>query len=143
MIDIDHFKKFNDRYGHKTGDQVLKMVASKLRGVSGGAKIFRYGGEEFTAIFPGKSVEEAIPYLQEYRESMESSPFVVRSKIRRKSTSNNRGKSKLSGLKRVKVTVSIGVAELDKNHTNPEKVLKAADRKLYKAKKAGRNRVKS
>jgi diguanylate cyclase len=74
---------------------------------------------------------------------MESSPFVVRSKIRRKSTSNNRGKSKLSGLKRVKVTVSIGVAELDKNHTNPEKVLKAADRRLYKAKKAGRNRIKS
>jgi len=143
MIDIDRFKKFNDRYGHKTGDQVLKMVASKLRGISGGAKIFRYGGEEFTAIFPGKSVEEAIPYLQEYRESMESSPFVVRGKIRRKSTSKNRGNSKLSGLKRVKVTVSIGVAELDKNHNNPEKVLKAADRRLYKAKKAGRNRVKS
>jgi diguanylate cyclase (GGDEF)-like protein len=143
MIDIDRFKKFNDRYGHKTGDQVLKMVASKLRGISGGAKIFRYGGEEFTAIFPGKSVEEAIPHLQEYRESMESGPFVVRSKIRRKSTSKNRGKSKLSGLKRVKVTVSIGVAELDKNHTNPEKVLKAADRRLYKAKKAGRNRIKS
>jgi diguanylate cyclase (GGDEF)-like protein len=143
MIDIDHFKKFNDTYGHDTGDQVLKMVASKLRGMSRGAKTFRYGGEEFTVIFPGKSVEEAIPHLQEYRKNIESSPFVVRSKIRKKSTSKNRGKSKLSGLKRVKVTVSIGVAELDKNHTNPEKVLKAADKRLYKAKKAGRNQVKS
>ena len=143
MIDIDHFKKFNDSYGHDAGDQVLKMVASKLRGMSRGAKTFRYGGEEFTVIFPGKSVEEAIPHLQEYRKQIESSPFVVRSKIRKKSTSKNRGKSKLSGLKRVKVTVSIGVAELDKHNTNPEKVLKAADKRLYKAKKAGRNQVKS
>jgi diguanylate cyclase (GGDEF)-like protein len=143
MVDIDHFKKFNDTYGHGTGDQVLKMVASKLRGMSGGAKTFRYGGEEFTAIFSGKSAEEAIPYLEQYRKSIESSPFVVRSRMRRRSTLKNRGKSKLSGLKRVKVTVSIGVAEPDKDLTNPEKVLKAADKTLYKAKKAGRNQVKS
>jgi diguanylate cyclase (GGDEF)-like protein len=143
MIDIDHFKKFNDAYGHDAGDQVLKMVSSKLRGMSRGAKTFRYGGEEFTVIFPGKSAKEAIPHLQEYRKNIESSPFVVRSKIRKKSTSKNRGKSKLSGLKRVKVTVSIGVADLDKHNTNPEKVLKAADKRLYKAKKAGRNQVKS
>ena len=63
--------------------------------------------------------------------------------MRRRSTLKNRGKSKLSGLKRVKVTVSIGVAEPDKDLTNPEKVLKAADKTLYKAKKAGRNQVKS
>lgn len=143
MVDVDHFKKFNDSYGHDAGDQVLKMVASKLRGMSRGAKTFRYGGEEFTVIFPGKSVEEAIPHLQEYRKNIESSPFVVRSKIRKKSTSKNRGKTKLSGLKRVKVTVSIGVAELDRHNTSPEKVLKAADKRLYKAKKAGRNQVKS
>jgi diguanylate cyclase (GGDEF)-like protein len=142
MIDVDHFKKFNDRYGHETGDQVLKMVASKLRSMSGGSKAFRYGGEEFTAIFPGKDAEEAVPYLQKYRRTVENTPFVVRSKTRRKSTSKSRGKTKLSGLKRATVTVSIGVAAPDKGLANPEQVLKAADKALYKAKKAGRNRVK-
>jgi diguanylate cyclase (GGDEF)-like protein len=142
MIDVDHFKKFNDRYGHETGDQVLKMVASKLRSMSGGSKAFRYGGEEFTAIFPGKDAEEAVPYLQKYRRAIENTPFVVRSKTRRKSTSKSRGKTKLSGLKKATVTVSIGVAAPDGNLANPEQVLKAADKALYKAKKAGRNRVK-
>ncbi|MDX9756504.1 MAG: GGDEF domain-containing protein [Sulfurimonas sp.] len=52
MIDIDHFKKFNDTYGHDTGDEVLKMVASKLAEVSGGGKAYRYGGEEFVLLFP-------------------------------------------------------------------------------------------
>jgi diguanylate cyclase (GGDEF)-like protein len=142
MIDVDHFKKFNDRYGHETGDQVLKMVASKLREMSGGSKAFRYGGEEFTAIFPGKDAEEAVPYLQKYRRMIENTPFMVRSKTRRKSTSENRGKTKLSGLRRATVTVSIGVAAPDKGLANPELVLKAADKSLYKAKKAGRNRVR-
>jgi diguanylate cyclase (GGDEF)-like protein len=142
MIDVDHFKKFNDRYGHETGDQVLKMVASKLRSMSGGSKAFRYGGEEFTAIFPGKDSEEAVLYLQKYRRAIESTPFVVRSKTRRKSTSKSRGRTKLSGLRRAKVTVSIGVAGPGKDLRNPEQVLKAADKALYKAKKAGRNRVK-
>lgn len=143
MIDVDYFKKFNDRYGHKTGDQVLKMIASKLRNMPGGAKIFRYGGEEFTAIFPGKDVEGALPYLEKYRRSVEYTPFVVRSKTRLKSTSENRGRIKLSGLKQAKVTVSIGVAAPGKGLADPERVLKAADRALYRAKKAGRNRVKS
>jgi diguanylate cyclase (GGDEF)-like protein len=143
MVDVDHFKKFNDTYGHKTGDQVLKMVASKLQIMSGGAKTFRYGGEEFAVIFPGKSVEEAVRHLEKYRKSIESAPFVVRSRMRRKNTAQNRGKSKLSGLRRAKVTVSIGVAEPDKNLTNPQKVLKAADKTLYRAKKAGRNQVRS
>jgi diguanylate cyclase (GGDEF)-like protein len=143
MIDVDHFKKFNDRYGHKTGDQVLKMIASKLRDISGGARVFRYGGEEFTAIFPGKDAEESMPYLEKYRRTIEYTPFVVRGKTRRRGTSKSRGKIKLSGLKRAKVTVSIGVAAPDKDLTDPERVLKAADRALYGAKKAGRNRVKS
>lgn len=142
MIDVDLFKKFNDRYGHETGDQVLKMVASKLRTMSGGSKAFRYGGEEFTAIFPGKDAEEAVPYLEKYRRTVENTPFVVRSKTRRKSTSKSRGRTKLSGLRRATVTVSIGVAAPDKHLANPEQVLKAADKALYKAKKAGRNRVK-
>ena len=64
MIDVDHFKKFNDTYGHETGDQVLKMIASKLEKISGGARTFRYGGEEFAAFFSGKSAEEALPHLE-------------------------------------------------------------------------------
>jgi len=141
MIDVDHFKKFNDTYGHKTGDQVLKMIASKLEKISGGAKIFRYGGEEFAAIFPGKSAAEAQPHLEKYRQSMASTPFIVRSKHRRNSKPKNSGRLKLSGQKQVQVTVSIGVAGSDKNLVDPEKVLKSADKILYKAKKAGRNRV--
>ncbi len=141
MIDVDHFKKFNDAYGHKTGDQVLKMIASKLEKITGGAKTFRYGGEEFTAIFPGKSAEEALPHLEKYRHAVASTPFVVRSKQRRKNTPKSKKKIKTSHQKQVRVTVSIGVSEPDKHLTDPEKVLKAADKILYKAKKAGRNIV--
>jgi diguanylate cyclase (GGDEF)-like protein len=141
MIDVDHFKKFNDRYGHRTGDQVLKMIASKLKEITGGAKVFRYGGEEFTAIFPGKGVEEAVPHLDVYRKIIESIPFVIRGKERQKGSVENRGKAASKGQKRAKVTVSIGVAAPGKAHPTPEKVLKAADKSLYQAKKAGRNRV--
>ena len=143
MIDIDHFKKFNDTYGHKTGDQVLRMVAMKLAEVSGGAKTYRYGGEEFTAIFPGKSAKEALPYMEEYREIIESSPFFVRDKKRRKTSSENRGKNSRKSEKSVSVTVSIGIASSGNNLNKPEKVIKAADKILYKAKNAGRNVVKT
>ena len=139
MIDIDHFKKFNDQYGHKTGDHVLKMIASKLKDITGGAKVFRYGGEEFTAIFPGKSLEEALPHVEVYRKIVESTPFIVRGRERR--STDRKGKTSSNGQKRVKVTVSIGVAAPGKEATTPDKVLKEADRNLYKAKKAGRNRV--
>jgi diguanylate cyclase (GGDEF)-like protein len=141
MIDVDHFKKFNDTYGHKTGDQVLKMIASKLERISGGARTFRYGGEEFTAIFSGKDAEESITYVEDFRQAIESTPFVVRGKDRRRGQRKKRGSGKSSDLEEVKVTVSIGIASPDKELTDPEKVLKAADKSLYKAKKGGRNRV--
>lgn len=64
MVDVDHFKKFNDTHGHDVGDQVLRLVASQLRKVGGGGKAYRYGGEEFTLLFPGKSVEQCMPYWQ-------------------------------------------------------------------------------
>jgi diguanylate cyclase (GGDEF)-like protein len=143
MIDIDHFKKFNDQYGHKTGDQVLKMVASKLKDITGGAKVFRYGGEEFTAIFPGKEVEEALPHLDVYRRIIESTPFAIRGKDRRRKSAKNRAEGTSKGQKSVTVTVSIGAAAPGKDLTSPEKVLKQADKVLYKAKKAGRNRVET
>jgi diguanylate cyclase (GGDEF)-like protein len=141
MIDIDHFKKFNDKYGHKTGDQVLKMVASKLKELTGGAKVFRYGGEEFTAVFPGKTAKEVVPHLDTYRKIMESSPFTVRGRSRKKSSAENRGKTSRAGRNGIHITVSIGVASPNRRMATPEKVLKAADKVLYKAKKAGRNRV--
>ena len=59
VVDIDHFKRFNDTYGHETGDQVLRLVAAKLAGVTGGGCAYRVGGEEFSILFPGKSVKEA------------------------------------------------------------------------------------
>ncbi len=141
MLDIDHFKKFNDTYGHKTGDDVLRMVASIFSMTGGGAKTFRYGGEEFTAIFPGKTASEALPYLEKLRKNIAESSFSVRSKTRKKKSAKDRGKAAQKS-KQVNVTISIGVAESSKKYNSPEEVIKAADAILYKAKKAGRNCVK-
>jgi len=140
MLDIDHFKKFNDRHGHDVGDQVLRMVASRLSNVSGGGRAYRYGGEEFTLIFPGKYAQEAAHHLEELRKDIESSGFVVRGKIRpvrkpKKPSKNTRSDS------RVSVTVSIGMAGRDEFNPRSQDVLKAADKALYKAKKAGRNQL--
>jgi diguanylate cyclase (GGDEF)-like protein len=141
MMDIDHFKKFNDRYGHKTGDDVLKIVGTRLKQISGRAKVFRYGGEEFAAIFPGKTIEESVPHLENFRKALENNKFVVRMKSRKKSTPVKRGLGPVPRQKQVKITISIGVAQPSKTHTTPDQVIKAADKALYKAKKAGRNRV--
>ena len=141
MIDVDHFKKFNDTYGHDTGDQVLKLIASKLGKMTGGARVYRYGGEEFTALFPGKSVPAAKPFLDSYREDLASTPFVVRGKGRRKGDPSQRNKTNPKAGKTVKITVSIGVAGPDKKIQDPKKVIKAADKALYRAKKRGRIRV--
>ena len=143
MVDIDHFKKFNDKYGHKTGDQVLKMIASQLKKLSGGAKVYRYGGEEFTAIFPGKSIREALPHLEAYRKAIEEKHFYIRGKGRWKGKAEDRGKRPPSSRKATKITVSIGAAESGQRFVDPEAVLKAADKILYKAKNKGRNRVES
>jgi diguanylate cyclase (GGDEF)-like protein len=140
MLDVDHFKRFNDTYGHDTGDQVLKLIAKKLTGLSGGAKTFRYGGEEFTAIFPGKDVDEAILYLERYRKDLERTPFMVRGKGRKTGSAKNRGRT--GGRQDVRITVSIGVAGPGKGQSEPNKVLKAADKALYRAKKGGRNQVR-
>jgi diguanylate cyclase (GGDEF)-like protein len=140
MVDIDFFKKFNDRHGHEVGDQVLRLVAAKLTTVSGGGKTFRYGGEEFTIIFPGLNSKAAIPHLEKLRRRVEQTRFLVRG-------SNRSGKrlEKAKGIRgfrrRAKVTISIGVAERNDKYTSPDQVLVAADKALYRAKKAGRNRT--
>ena len=142
MMDIDHFKKFNDTYGHKVGDDVLRMVASKLAKTTGRAKVFRYGGEEFTAVFSGKTAEEAVPHLEKLRKTIAKSMFKVRSKTRKTSSAKDRGKKKHKN-KEVSVTISIGVVNNSRRLNTPEKVIKESDKILYKAKNAGRNCVKT
>ena len=139
MLDIDFFKKFNDQYGHDVGDQVLCMVASHINRVGGGGKPFRYGGEEFTVVFPGKSKEDVIQELENLRESIAVAQFGLRGKNRPKKAP--KGKKRGKSPKAVSVTISIGVAEPGPNLTKPADVIKAADQALYRAKKKGRNCV--
>ncbi|MFC0267478.1 GGDEF domain-containing protein [Kushneria aurantia] len=144
MTDVDHFKKFNDTHGHDVGDQVLKMVAAQLRGVTGGGKAYRYGGEEFTIVFPGKSIAQCLPHIEAVRESIEN--YVMQPRDRntrpgddRKGAGRRTGSARAAG--GLSVTISIGVAERTAQLATPEEVIKAADKSLYKAKNAGRNCV--
>ena len=141
MLDVDHFKKFNDTYGHDVGDQVLRLVASKLGGVKGGGKAYRYGGEEFTIVFPNKSVNYAIPFLEQVREEIANYNMAIRSDDR--PDENDEGKSNrkknAGGTKYVNVTISIGIAEREGELKEFDQVLKQADEALYRAKQAGRN----
>lgn len=139
MLDIDFFKKFNDRYGHDVGDQVLCMVASYINRVGGGGKPFRYGGEEFTVVFPGKSKEDVLPFLENLRESIADAQFGLRGKNRPKKAPKDKKRKK--DPKSVSVTISIGVAEPGPDFSQPADVIKAADQALYRAKKKGRNCV--
>lgn len=132
MADVDHFKAFNDTYGHDVGDDVLRMVAARLSAVEGGGKAYRYGGEEFTILFPRMEKTDAKPYLEAVRESVAALPFRIRT--RNKSAKAVREKS-------VTVTISIGLAQREDGEEAFEAVLKKADKALYKAKKAGRNKV--
>ena len=102
--------------------------------------LFNFAGIS-TAIFAGKPVEDAITHVEDFRKAIESTPFVVRGRERRRNSANKRGKKSGFSRKQVKVTVSIGLASPVGQVTNPEKVIKAADKKLYKAKKTGRNRT--
>ena len=142
MLDIDFFKKFNDTYGHDVGDQVLCMVASHLKRVGGGGRPFRYGGEEFTVLFSGKSKNEDLPHLERLRESIEAAQFALRGKNRPKTPPRKHKKNHLQS-KIVSVTVSIGVAEPTAAKDNYSSVMKAADQALYRAKKKGRNCISS
>jgi diguanylate cyclase (GGDEF)-like protein len=139
MIDIDHFKKLNDEHGHAAGDQVLRLIGSTLTRTEGGGRPFRYGGEEFALLFPGKSVDEALPYIEDLRETIEASTFIVRARNRPKLKPKPARSS--GGRGRVAITVSIGVAEPDAAGAQPEDVIRAADQALYRAKRGGRNRV--
>lgn len=141
MIDVDHFKSFNDNYGHDVGDQVLRMVGSKIGQLSGGGQAFRYGGEEFAMVFSNKGLTDAAPHLDALRRVIEDTRFALRARTRpRKKPTASKGSSRRR--REVSVTVSIGAAEPSERRCDPAHVVKAADRALYRAKKAGRNQLK-
>lgn len=142
MIDVDHFKKFNDSHGHDVGDQVLRMVASQLRRTGGGGKAYRYGGEEFTLVFAGKTLEHCLPHLDAVRQAIEGYAMHLRDRGNRpKDDRQGRGKRSGKDAQSVSVTISVGVAERDAERRSPEEVIKGADEALYSAKSGGRNRV--
>lgn len=125
MTDIDFFKKFNDNYGHQTGDQVLKLVAKILEGsVREGETAARYGGEEFALILPGSGLEEARAICERVRELVSSK------QIRNRSTGESMGN----------ITLSLGVA-LYKPGDSPTDMVQRADAGLYFAKQHGRNQT--
>lgn len=140
MVDVDHFKRFNDTYGHDVGDQVLRLVASRLQKHSGSGKPFRYGGEEFCILYPGKYPDEVNNALESLRADIESCRFEMRRQERRtEEQEGDAGMQQDSGP--LAITVSIGMAGSPQGNIDPWSVLKSADKALYAAKHAGRNRV--
>jgi diguanylate cyclase (GGDEF)-like protein len=128
MIDIDHFKKVNDTYGHLTGDAVLATLAAGMRGLLRDYDIIgRFGGEEFCVLLPQTSAAEA-----------EQTTERLRVKLAQLSVPASDGTQSIA----LQVTVSIGVAALEASRLDLEELIAAADAALYQAKGAGRNRVR-
>ena len=121
--DIDHFKKFNDQFGHVVGDKVIKSVADKLRNsLRDDYFLARHGGEEFVMLLPEISVEDAKEFADQVRDDVSNISFLVKGK-------------------QVKITISCGISNLQDNDTE-QKIFERADKALYLAKEEGRNRVK-
>lgn len=160
MVDIDHFKRCNDTYGHDTGDQVLRLVASRLARVTGGGQAYRCGGEEFAILFPGKTTADVLEHLEELRADIEASTLRLRGPERRQEArgpdrrnQRTRGRastgrairelSRRALTNEISVTASIGIATSKGENRSAEEVVKAADNALYRAKAAGRNRIET
>jgi diguanylate cyclase len=125
MLDIDHFKSFNDNYGHLTGDQVLRLVAMSLKQTIKGQDITaRYGGEEFAVVLPATALRQGLTVADHIRRA------VMSKELKKKSTGEILGR----------VTISIGVAMLQPGDS-PDSLIERADACLYAAKRNGRNRV--
>ncbi|HWC29742.1 MAG TPA: sensor domain-containing diguanylate cyclase [Dehalococcoidia bacterium] len=125
MVDIDHFKRFNDDYGHSVGDVTLQKVASLLQNcIRNMDRIYRYGGEEFVVIFMDATLGEAEALAERLRKATETTPFSG------------------SSLEPVgPVTISIGLAARPEQGTEIEALIDLADKAMYEAKESGRNRV--
>ena len=127
MVDIDHFKKFNDSYGHQVGDQVLKLAARTLtQCVKGRDTVARYGGEEFAVLLPATRLEHAMIVAEQIRQA------VANRKLIEKATGQSYGQ----------ITLSIGAAEFARGEAIAE-LVERSDQALYQAKRSGRNRVVS
>ena len=125
VIDIDHFKAFNDTWGHQTGDQVIRYVASVIGRVAEGTRVAaRYGGEEFAIIFPGEDREVALAVVEKAREE------IATRILKRRSTNEELGT----------VTISSGIAESARGEL-PVMLIERADGALYVSKRTGRNRT--
>jgi diguanylate cyclase (GGDEF)-like protein len=124
MIDVDHFKRFNDQHGHEVGDQVLREVGQVLQGATRGSDVAaRYGGEEFTIVMADVPPTVGLERAERIREDVE--------------------RMAISALAKAvgSVTISIGVAQFPVHGSTFEALILAADKALYEAKRAGRNRV--
>ncbi|MBY5920379.1 GGDEF domain-containing protein [Ferrimonas balearica] len=130
MLDVDHFKQFNDAYGHTWGDLALRSLASQLRGVKG-ARAYRYGGEEFTLVFRRAARQEVDEALESLRAAVENRVLTV-------TQPTPAGEIREA---RVTLTISIGSAQRHGQHEHIGSVIKRADKALYRAKEEGRNRV--
>lgn len=127
MIDVDHFKRYNDRYGHGLGDQVLRQVGAVLAGVCrSGDLAARYGGEEFTIVMADVEESTAMARAELLRQRMVETRVVT-----------------IGGASIPAVTISVGVAMYPRDGSTPTEVVEAADQALYAAKQQGRNRVVS
>ena len=141
MVDVDHFKAVNDTHGHEVGDQVLRLVATHLDEVGGGGRAFRYGGEEFALLFPGRAASDTLGALEGVRAAVAGARFTLRGVDRpRRRPKHPRRRS---GATQLAVTVSIGVAQRGAGGAGPETAVERADAALYRAKQGGRNRIES
>jgi len=142
VVDIDHFKKINDKYGHNTGDQVLRFLATHLRQNRAG-RAYRYGGEEFVVVGDSVGFEDTVSALEELRRSVADTGFVIRGKKRPRKKPDPPDKIGVGGaMVTIPVTVSIGIARKTREGSLPQEVMETADKAMYQAKDAGRNRVK-
>lgn len=136
MIDVDHFKQFNDTYGHEAGDVVLRRVGGLLRAHAGG-RAFRYGGEEFCVVYPAMPVKPAAALAEGARAAVQDAVIWVPAPGKRGAALPQKNQKKVS------VTISVGCADRTAERKKPADILKVADQAMYRAKNKGRNRVMS